>query len=313
MAVKYKDYFEILGVSRTASQDEIKTAYRNLAKKYHPDVNKAKDAEERFKEIGEAYEVLRDPDKRKKYEQLGSNWRGGEDFTPPPGWQSPSGGAGASDFSDFFESLFGGSFGGSVGGFHSRGFGRQRRTRDIPGEDVEVRVSIPLEDAFHGAERVISLRDASDGDGHIRNLRVKIPKGVTNGQRIRLSGQGGPGQGQGEPGDLYMIVELETHPRYRVGGRDLFVDLPIAPWEAALGAEITFSTLAGDVTLTVPPGSSSGQKLRLRGKGLPNPSGAAGDLYAETRIVTPKSLTKKQRAAWQALATESEGFKPREE
>ena len=312
MAVKFKDYFEILGVPRTASQDEIKSAYRKLARKYHPDVNKAKDAEEKFKELSEANEVLRDPEKRKKYEQLGANWRGGQDFTPPPGWQTRGGGsgvgAGDASFSDFFESLFGGGNGGMGGaGFDTRGFGRQRRTRDAAGEDVEARISIPLEDAFNGSERLIAL---SDGDGSTRNIQVKIPKGVTHGQRIRLTGQGGPGRGSGPAGDLYLGVELEPHPRFRVGGRDLFVELPIAPWEAALGADIHFPTLAGDVTLTIPPGTSSGQKLRLRGKGLPNPAGTAGDLYAETRIVTPKTLNKKERETWQALAKEST-FNPR--
>ncbi|HYF48646.1 MAG TPA: DnaJ C-terminal domain-containing protein, partial [Planctomycetota bacterium] len=312
------DYYSILGVQRTASQDEIKAAYRKLARQYHPDVNKAKDAEEKFKELSEAYEVLRDPEKRKQYDLLGSNWRNGQDFQPPPGWEpfGKRGGGGASDFSDFFESIFGGL--GAGGGFSH--FGdydyRGRRSRDVAGEDQEARVRIPLEDAYHGAERNITLNiRGSDEYGtptrDSRTLKVRIPPGVTNGQRIRLAGQGGAGRGKGHAGDLYLVVELEPHPKFRVGGRDLFMDLPIAPWEAALGTTIVVPTLGGDVHLTIPAGASSGQKLRLRGKGLPHRE-APGDLYAEIRIVSPKSLTKKEREAWEELQKISK-FDPRED
>ncbi|HYG74387.1 MAG TPA: DnaJ C-terminal domain-containing protein [Planctomycetota bacterium] len=302
--MKYKDYYDILGVARTASQDEIKAAYRKLARKYHPDVNKAKDAEDKFKDLGEAYEVLSDPKKRERYDRLGSNWQNGQDFTPPGGYSEWShAGDSGSVFSDFFESLFGRGFhGGYSGGFE--------RERDIHGEDQEVRVRIPLEDAFHGAERVITLQSREmRPDGRVqnktRNISVKIPPGVTTGQRIRLSGQGGEGEGRGQRGDLYLLVEIEPHERFRVGGRDLFVDLPVAPWEAALGTTIVLPTLADDVSLTIPPGTSSGQKLRLRGKGIPNLNGSPGDLYAEIRIVTPKKLTTAERELWEKLQSES--------
>lgn len=308
MAVKFRDYYETLGVSKTATQDEIKAAYRKLARKYHPDVNKAKDAEDKFKEIGEAYEVLSDPQKRSRYDQYGSSYHNGQDFVPPEGWQE-YGGAGASTFSDFFESLFGRGFQG-FGGFGGQAGG----TRQRHGDDQEVHVRIPLEDAFNGAERVISLQmQQPGGRSETRSLRVKIPAGVTSGQRIRLAGQGGQGSGGGVHGDLYLVVELQPHERYRAGGRDLFTDIPVAPWEAALGAEITLPTLAGHIVVTVPPGTSSGQKLRLRGKGMPNPSGSPGDLYAEVRIVTPKKLTAAQKSLWQKIAKESEDFKPRED
>jgi curved DNA-binding protein len=308
MAVKFRDYYETLGVSKTSTQDEIKAAYRKLARKYHPDVNKAKDAEDKFKEIGEAYEVLSDPQKRSRYDQLGSNYHNGQEFVPPEGWQE-YGGAGASTFSDFFESLFGRGFQG-FGGFGGQAGG----TRQRHGDDQEVHVRIPLEDAFNGAERVISLQmQQPGGRTETRNLRVKIPAGVTSGQRIRLAGQGGQGSGGGVHGDLYLVVELQPHERYRAGGRDLFTDIPVAPWEAALGAEITLPTLAGHIVVTVPPGTSSGQKLRLRGKGMPNPSGSPGDLYAEVRIVSPKKLSTAQKSLWQKIAKESEEFNPRED
>jgi curved DNA-binding protein len=324
MSVKYRDYYEILGVSRTASQDEIKSAYRKLARQYHPDINKAKDAEAKFKELGEAYEVLRDPEKRKKYDHLGSNWRNGEDFSPPPGWQhggargrgAQGGGGGVTDFSDFFESIFGGGrgFSGFGGQATEEDFDfRGRRPRDAAGADTEARVRISLEEAYKGTERQITLRtrDEHQATSGNRTLNVKIPAGVTNGQRIRLSGQGGAGLGRGPAGDLYLIIEIEPHPRFRVGVKDLFVDLPIAPWEAALGATIVLKSPAGeDLALTIPAGSSSGQKLRLRAKGLPARDGA-GDLYAEIRIVTPKTASKKEREAWEELSKASK-FDPRE-
>ena len=313
MAVKFKDYYEMLGVPRTASQDEIKAAYRKLAKQYHPDVNKAAGAEAKFKDLGEAYEVLRDPEKRGKYDQLGADWRNGQEFRPPPGWGQPGGrgapGGGGADFSDFFETLFGGRFRGfSEAGHAGGGF---RQNEDIAGEDQEVHVRIPLEDVYHGAERTITLQ-SRDGRGKIksRSLKVKIPRGVLPGQRIRLAGQGGAGEGRGVSGDLYLVVEIEPHSRFRIGGRDLHTDLPVAPWEAALGADIVIPTLDGDVKLSVPVGTSSGQKLRLRGKGLPAQHGDAGNLYVEIRIVTPKTPAKKERELWESLAKAST-FDPR--
>lgn len=312
MAVKFRDYYETLGVSKTASQDEIKAAYRKLARKFHPDVNKAKDAEDKFKEIGEAYEVLSDPPKRARYDQLGSSWHSGDEFTPPYGWQGQAGGmGGASTFSDFFESLFGRGFQGFSGY-------TQSGPRPRHGDDQEVHVRIPLEVAFNGAERMISLQSHEPcPDGRLkaqtRTIRVKIPAGVTHGQRIRLAGQGGHGAGGGVRGDLYLAIELLPHDRFRVGGRDLFTDLPVAPWEAVLGAEIPLPTLAGNVVVTIPAGTSSGQKLRLRGKGLPNPSGSPGDLYAEVRIVGPRKLSAAQKALWQKVSKESAEFNPRED
>ncbi|HEY3322158.1 MAG TPA: DnaJ C-terminal domain-containing protein [Planctomycetota bacterium] len=323
MAIKFRDYYEILGVPRTASQDEIRTAYRKLARKYHPDVNKAKDAGDRFKELNEANEVLGDPQKRKKYDQLGANWRMGDEFTPPPGWEHVGrGGAGAvggSAFSDFFESLFGGKFGGfrdsrGFGGFSDFGqHGGVVEEEQGQGADEEAHIEISLDDAFHGTERTIAVQMPEGGpDGRVRtttrHLRVKIPKGISTGQRIRLAGQGAPGPGG--RGDLYLVVELEPHADFRVEGRNLHTTLSVAPWEAVLGAEIPLKTLAGGLTLTIPPGTSSGAKMRLKGKGLPNPSGTPGDLYAEVKIVTPKRLTAAEKELWQKLSKESK-FNPR--
>jgi curved DNA-binding protein len=320
MAVKFKDYYETLGVSRTATQDEIKAAYRKLARKYHPDVNKNAGAEDKFKEINEANEVLGDPEKRSKYDRLGANWQAGQDFTPPPGWQyrSDVGGPRVSDFSDFFESIFGGGFSGGFTDFDRQaGFGRRAgRSHDAAGEDMQVRVRIPLEDAYNGAERTIALEvQEPDSNGRLRSrrksLNVKIPKGVIAGQKIRLAGQGNPGVGHGPAGDLYLLVDFEADDRFRHEGRDLYTEIPVTPWEAALGATVTVATLAGDVTVKVPPGTSGGQKLRLRGKGLPNPHGEDGDLYGEIRIAIPKALTKKEKDAWENLAKVSL-FNPRE-
>jgi curved DNA-binding protein len=319
MALAYKDYYETLGVTRTASQDEIRSAYRRLARKYHPDVSKAKDAEERFKELNEAYEVLGNAEKRRRYDQLGANWRDGEEFSVPPGWRVHTGHGGEGIFSDFFESLFGRGF----SGLSDFGLGEDDEgvfcpgRRDAEGDDQEVRVRIPLADTFTGAERTIGLElreRAPDGRVRMRtrDILVRIPKGVTNGQKIRLAGQGGAGRGRGASGDLFLVVELDPDCRFRVEGRDIHADLPVAPWEAALGATVPLLTPTGHVSLTIPPGASSGQKLRLRGKGIPNPKGAPGDLYAELRILLPKSLTAAERAAWERLAKESH-FNPRDE
>jgi curved DNA-binding protein len=326
MAVKFRDYYEVLGVPRTATQEEIQRSYRKLARKYHPDVSKAKDAEDKFKEINEAYEVLKDPEKRQKYDQLGANWKAGQEFRPPPGWDvrfdfGPGGGGqsdfqwgGTGGFSDFFEALFGGQ----------RFQGARRAGGVKPGQgpvwaqagsDQEARLKISLEKAFHGATESIALQKQTvtpEGQLSVRekNYEVKIPPGILSGQKIRLTGQGGQGTGGGPHGDLYLKVEVDPHPVYRVSGRDLTMDLPIAPWEAVLGAEVSLMTLAGEVTLKVPPGTQSGQKLRLRGRGMPNPKGGAGDLYALVSIVVPKELTGQERELFEKLQQVSV-FRPR--
>jgi curved DNA-binding protein len=322
MAVKFKDYYDILGVSRNATQDEIQRAYRKLARKYHPDVNKEPGAEEKFKEINEAYEVLKDPEKRSKYDQLGSHWRAGQDFRPPPGWdvhfdfgggpgQSEFFWSGRGDFSDFFEMLFGRSGFGrsrSAAGTQTGGVWRQ------PGAGREAVLRISLEDAYHGAVKTLTLPPEAPGIAGVgrpgKTLEVKIPKGILPGQKIRLAGQGQEGMGGGRPGDLYLKVELEPHPVYRLEGRDLYMDLPITPWEAALGAEVPVKTLSGTYSLKVPAGSQSGQKLRLRGKGMPNPKGAPGDLYAVLKIVVPKKLSKEEKDLFRRLGEVSR-FNPR--
>ncbi|SMC25382.1 curved DNA-binding protein [Desulfacinum hydrothermale DSM 13146] len=322
MAVKFKDYYDILGVSRKATQDEIQRAYRKLARKYHPDVNKDPGAEEKFKEVNEAYEVLKDPEKRAKYDQLGSHWQAGQDFRPPPGWDVHfdfGGGtgqenffwSGSGDFSDFFEMLFGRSgFGCPRGGAGAQPGGMWRQ----PGADREAVLRISLEDAYHGAVKTVTLPPEFSGPGAPtrsgKTLEVKIPKGILPGQKIRLAGQGQEGMGGARPGDLYLKVELEPHPVYRLEGRDLYMDLPITPWEAALGAEVPVKAPTGTYSLKVPAGSQSGQKLRLRGKGMPNPKGAPGDLYAVLKIVVPKRLTKEEKDLFRRLAQVSR-FDPR--
>jgi len=271
--VEYKDYYKTLGVERSATADEIRAAYRKLARKYHPDVSKEKDAEERFKEVGEAYEVLKDPEKREAYDQLGSNWKQGQEFRPPPGW-SPSGGAGfefrsgqggQADFSDFFSSIFGnmgGGFGG--GGFNQQGFGQNAGTRqNTRGQDQQTKIQIDLEDSLQGAKRSISLRSAS-GD---RTLTVNIPKGIKSGQKIRLNGQGQTGLGGA--GDLLLEVEFNPHRLYKVEGSDLTMNLPVAPWEAALGATVKIPLPDGShADVKIPAKSRSGRKMRLKEPGF---------------------------------------------
>lgn len=325
MAVKFKDYYEVLGVARTATQEEIQRAYRKLARKLHPDVNKAKDAEDRFKEIGEAYEVLKDPDKRSKYDQLGANWKDGQEFRPPPGWEQHFGGGpgmggqtefkwstGSGDFSDFFETLFGGRGFRSAGGRAGPGRGP---VWSQAGADQEAIVRVRLEDAFQGATRSITLQSqTATPDGQLsiqeRNYEVKIPVGILPGQKIRLGGQGGEGMGGGPRGDLYLKVEVDPHPIYKLEGRDLTMTLHVSPWEAVLGAEVQVPTLSGPVTLKVPPGSQSGQKMRLRGKGMPNPKGSAGNLYVILSIMVPKQPTDREKELFGELQQTS-GFNPR--
>ncbi len=307
--MEYKDYYQILGVERSADANAIKAAYRKMARKYHPDVSKEKDAEERFKDLQEAYEVLKDPEKRAAYDQLGANWRPGQDFRPPPGWNpsgAPHGGPDLGGFSDFFDSLFGAQ---GRGGFRSSGF-------QAHGEDSEAAISISLEDAAQGAQKNITLEIPALGpDGRMyrqpKNLQVRIPKGVTEGQRLRIAGQGGPGMGGGPNGDLYLHIRFLAHPKFRVEGRDLYHDLHITPWEAALGASVEVPTLEGAVRMKIPAGSSCGKKLRLGGKGLPGPGGkTSGDLYAILQIVVPKTLSEKETALFTQLA-EVSTFHPR--
>lgn len=312
--MQYKDYYNILGVSRTATADEIKRAYRKLARKYHPDVSKEPDAEARFKDIGEAYEVLKDPQKRAEYDSLGTARRAGEEFTPPPGWNSRAhfGGGGytevdPSEFSDFFASLFG-----------ERGFTRGHRRSaytsfDQRGEDLHSKLSIDLEDAFHGATRTLQIpitQRAADGSlaTQTKTLNVKIPAGITSGQQIRLTGQGGPGMGKGAAGDLYLEITFNKHALFRVEDRNIFLNLPITPWEAALGATVAVPTLGGRVDLKIPAGSQSGQSLRLKGRGLPgNP---AGDQYVQLQIVTPPADTAAAKEIYQKMA-DTFKFNPR--
>jgi len=312
--MEFKDYYEIMGVDRDATQDEIKRAYRKLARKYHPDVNKDENAEDRFKEVGEAYEVLKDPEKRAAYDQLGANWRAGQDFRPPPDWDQGfefhGGGfteADAESFSDFFESLFGRQ---GFGGARTRG---TRREVHMHGEDTQARIAIDLEDAYRGATRPITLKATelgNDGRPHVveRTLNVKIPKGVREGQQIRLAGQGGAGLGQGRAGDLYLEVSFRPHARYRVEGKDVHLDLPVAPWEAALGATIEVPTPAGRVELKVPPNSRSGGRLRLKGRGIP--ARDAGDLYVTLIVVPPPADTEAAKAAYRTFA-DAFDFDPR--
>ncbi len=304
--MRYKDYYKILGVERTATQDEIKRAYRKLARKYHPDVSKEPEAEERFKEINEAHEVLQDAEKRAAYDRLGANWKAGQDFTPPPGWDTGfefSGGfGGGGDFSDFFENMFGqGSpFGGVQGQRRRSGGGFRMR-----GQDHRARIRISLEDAFHGSERAIHLETPQlDAQGRVKlrphTLKIRIPAGIGSGQQIRLSGRGEPGSGGGPAGDLYLEVEFEPHPLYTVEGRDIYLDLPITPWEAALGARVAVPTLGGAVDMKIPAGARSGQKLRLKGRGLPGQP--AGDQYAVLQIVTPPAETAKAKHFYEEMA-----------
>ena len=292
--MKFKDYYETLGVTRAASQDDIKRAYRRLARKFHPDVSKEADAESRFKEVGEAYEVLKDPEKRAAYDRFGKDWKHGQEFRPPPGWerQFNSGGggfSGASGFSEFFETLFGhGGIRGARGPMRAKG------------SDQSVRIEIPIEDAYRGATRDITLRG--------RTLSVRIPKGVTEGQRIRLGGQGGVGPGGGPAGDLYLTVTHAAHPLFRADGRDVHLTLPVAPWEAALGATVAVPTLGGKVDLKIPRDSRAGRTLRLKGRGLPGrPS---GDQYVALEIVVPPADSPEAESLYRKMA-ESMDFDPR--
>ena len=337
MSVEFKDYYKILGVPRSADAEQIRKAFRSLARQYHPDVAKDKrGGEEKFKEINEAYEVLGDPEKRKKYDALGADWRE-RGFTPPPrsqtgGFRQTRPGAGAEEFefhgtgfSDFFEQFFGG-----LGGFSRRG--GYTATESERGQDVEADIMVTLEESFRGAIRPITLRRNTrcpacegtgvqgrrscatcGGEGQVsstQRYQVKIPAGVHDGQRLRITGQGEPGEGGGPPGDLYLRVRLASHPDFRVEGGDLYHDLDLAPWEAVLGASVSVPTLSGHVNIKIPPGTQDGQRLRVRGHGLPGRDGEQGDLYVVARIQVPTTLNEREKELWQELAKESR-FRPR--
>jgi len=300
--MRYKDYYAVMGVDRDASQDEIKRAYRKLARKFHPDVSKEPDAEARFKELGEAYEVLKDPEKRAAYDGLGTKWQAGQDFRPPPDWNEGfefhgGGFTGGSpeQFSDFFDSLFGRAAPG--GGFT----GATRREFHARGEDTYAKILIDLEDAYNGKSRSVTLEHTEAGPGgrpsvKTRTLNVSIPKGVRQGQHIRLAGQGSPGIGRGGRGDLFLEVEFRPHRFYRVEGKDVFVDLPVAPWEAALGATVKAPTPSGYVDLRIPPNSSSGRKLRLKDRGIP--ARQPGDLFVVLNVALPKADSEAAKNAY---------------
>jgi len=315
MAVQFRDYYETLGVAKTASADEIKKAFRKLARQHHPDVAKDKKAaEEKFKQINEAYEVLGDPEKRKKYDELGANWNQTGGFQPPPGWggQTPGGGFrrygggdgggvefefGGTGFSDFFEAFFGG--GRRQAGFGGGGFGPRPRSAER-GSDVEADIMVTLEEALHGSKRTVSLRRGNSDK--IETYQVKIPKGVHEGQRIRLAGQGEAGAGGGKHGDLFLRVRLARHPDFTVEGSDMIHEVKIPPWQAALGDDLEVPTLEGSARLKLPSGTQSGQRFRLRGHGLPAASGTRGDLFVETQVQIPKKLTDREREIWKELA-----------
>ncbi len=334
MAVKFRDYYEVLGVSKTATQDEIRKAYRALARKHHPDVNPGdKSAEDKFKEINEAYEVLSDPEKRKRFDQLGANWKAGSDFTPPPGGEPGGGGYGgfasspgqgsSGDFSDFFESLFGGRRNARAGsGFRMRG------------SDVDAEITLTLEEAHRGTRRTISFESTEEcptcggsgkkdgkvcpscgGSGAVlrpKSLEVSIPAGVRQDSVIRLAGQGEAG-GNGAPaGDLFLHIRIQPHKRFQIAGdSDVEMELPVSPWEAALGATINVPTVDGSVEMKIPPGAQGGKKLRLRGLGLSERSGKRGDQYVRLKIMNPTDLSAKQKELFEQLAAESH-FNPRE-
>jgi len=308
----FKDYYKILGVEPTADEKTIKTAYRKLARKYHPDVSKEAGAEDKFKEASEAYEALSDPEKRAEYDDIRKYGQQGRPFQGPPGWQSRGGaGAGAGfeggDFSEFFSSIFGNR--GQPGGGRAHNPGRK-------GQDVEMELAVFLEETLSAESKKISFKvpqHAPNGQrmGDItKTLNVKIPAGVTDGERIRLKGQGAPGIGGGEAGDLYLSIRLAPHPRFDVEGHDLVITVPLAPWEAALGTKVAVPTLTGKINLTIRPDSQSGQRLRVKGNGLSNKQGERGDLYAKLNIVMPKATDAAAKALWEKLA-EQAAFDPR--
>jgi curved DNA-binding protein len=317
--MEFKDYYLVMGVEKSATPDDIKRAHRKLARKYHPDVSKEKDAEARFKELAEAYDVLKDPEKRAAYDRLGANYKAGQEFQPPPDWagsqrdsrsysqnfQDPEG----QDHSAFFEALFRGMGPGQNGAQQ-----RSHEAFDMHGQDQHAKIQINLEDSYAGAARTLQLRgqtQASDGRSELtdRTIEFVIPKGIRAGQHIRLAAQGGPGMGNGSPGDLYLDVEILPHPLYRTDGFDVLMDLPIAPWEAALGAEVVAPTPTGQVEVKIPAGSVSGRKLRVKGRGLPGK--APGDFYFVLTVMQPVAQTDADKKAYADLQTAFKTFNPR--
>ncbi|MEO7208769.1 MAG: DnaJ C-terminal domain-containing protein [Steroidobacteraceae bacterium] len=300
--MEFKDYYKVMGVARDATDAQIKQAYRKLARKYHPDVSKEKDAEARFKEVGEAYEVLKSPEKRAAYDQVGKDYRPGQDFRPPPNWDSgfefSGAGAGAGDesYSDFFDALF---------GAQARAGGGRRHAHPGRGEDHHAKVLLDLQASLNGGTRSFTLRMPEiDAEGRLvskeRTLNVQVPKGILAGQQIRLAGQGASARGDGKPGNLYIEVEFQPDPLYRIDGRDLYLDLPVAPWEAALGANVKTPAPSGNVELKIPSGSHAGTKLRLKGRGIP--AAQPGDFYVVLQIALPPANDEKTKAAYAALA-----------
>jgi len=306
--MEFKDYYQILGVSDDAETADIKTAYRKLARKYHPDLNPEGDAEDKFKEVAEAWEVLKDRERRAEYDELRRYGGRREDFEPPPGWQSTAGSSGhrfEGDFSEFFSSIFGGDFTGSsrdgAGGFGPRG------------QDVEIEMPVFLEETVTDTSKPVEYELPVIEGGQLqrqrKSLKVKIPAGVSDGERIRVRGQGAPGRGDAPAGDLYLHIRLVPHPVFDVEGHNLLVTVPLAPWEAALGAKVTVPTLDGKIRLTIPPGSQAGQKLLVRGKGLVGKTGT-GNLYAVLKVVMPAKRGREIDALWQQLAEKAD-FDPR--
>lgn len=303
--MEYKDYYKIMGVSRNVTQEELKKAYRKLAREFHPDVSKAPNAEQRFKEINEAYEVLKDPEKRAAYDRLGNNWRMGEQFRPPPDWDVGFEFSSGTDagFSDFFDTFF------ARGGFNTSSY-RSRRFHTRRPEDHHAKIQIALEDSFNGAQRSIQLQlPTLNENGQLvnktRELSVKIPKGITEGQKIRLAGQGISG------GNLYLEITFAPHKLYRVENKDIFLDLPLAPWEAALGAVVKVPTPLGKIELKIPENTPSGKKLRLKGRGIPSP--VPGDFYAVVHVVTPPAEQDSAKRFYQKMKAYFETFDPRSE
>ena len=322
--MEFKDYYQTMGVARDATADDIKRSYRKLSRKFHPDVSKEKNAEARFKEIGEAYEVLKDPEKRVAYDQLGANWKAGQDFRPPPEWnagaeyagrgpqwQYEGAGGEGGEHSDFFETLFRQGFAARPGGGGGRG---QRTSYSANGEDRHAKIQIDLEDSYNGSTRTLSLRVPEMSEqGHVipreHQITFTVPKGIRAGQHIRLAGQGSPGVGEGSPGDLYLDVEFHPHALYRVDKHDVYMDLAIAPWEAALGAEVEAPTPTGQVEVKIPAGSAAGRKLRLKGRGLPGVT--PGDFYFVLQLVQPAADTDSAKTFYQGMAKQFNTFSPR--
>lgn len=314
--MEYKDYYKILGVSRDAKEDEIKKSYRKLARKYHPDVSKETNAEEQFKAVQEAYEVLKDKEKRAAYDQLGNHWQSGQEFRPPPNWHGFNGaagfedlGGGGGDFSDFFASIFGGGRARQGGFRHAKQHEFNQR-----GNDEHAKINISLEEAFRGGTKAVHLQVREvDAHGRVhtktRTLKITIPKGIISGQQLRLAQQGSPGVGKGPAGDLFLEIDINPHPAFSLQGRDIYLTLPVTPWEAALGAKVTVPTLAGPVEMKIAAGAQAGQKLRLKGRGLPG-SPVAGDQYTLLQIVTPPADTDAKQALYEKMAQEMP-FDPR--